>query len=161
MSQILQALCPDQILDNLLYFPVYSCLFSCVLKALPSIQSFPFQSLNSATSVFPATITSNLVFVTQLHLFVTPWTAACQAPHPWNSPSKNTGMCCHFLLRGIFLTQGSNLGLLHCRQILYHLSHQGSPASNLSDNFLSLIGTFAATPFSLFSLWQSLNLFDI
>ena len=32
----------------------------------------------------------------------------------------------HFLLQGIFLTQGSNLGLLHCRQILYHLSHQGS-----------------------------------
>ena len=33
----------------------------------------------------------------------------------------------HFLLQGIFPTQGSNLGLLHCRQILYHLSHQGSP----------------------------------
>ena len=32
----------------------------------------------------------------------------------------------HFLLQGIFLTQGSNLGLLHCRQILYYLSHQGS-----------------------------------
>ena len=31
----------------------------------------------------------------------------------------------HFLLQGIFLTQGSNLSLLHCRQILYHLSHQG------------------------------------
>ena len=28
---------------------------------------------------------------------------------------------------GIFLTQGLNLGLLHCRQILHHLSHQGSP----------------------------------
>jgi len=34
---------------------------------------------------------------------------------------------CHFLLQGIFPTQGSNLGLLHCRQILYHLSPQGSP----------------------------------
>ena len=31
------------------------------------------------------------------------------------------------LLQGIFLTQGSNPGLLHCRQILYYLSHQGSP----------------------------------
>ena len=41
----------------------------------------------------------------------------------WDSPSKNTGMGCHFLPQGIFLTQGSNLGLLHCRQILYHLSH--------------------------------------
>ena len=33
----------------------------------------------------------------------------------------------HFLLQGIFPTQGVNPGLLHCRQILYHLSHQGSP----------------------------------
>ena len=33
----------------------------------------------------------------------------------------------HSLLQGIFLTQGLNLGLLHCRQILYCLSHQGSP----------------------------------
>ena len=31
------------------------------------------------------------------------------------------------LLQGIFPTQGLNLDLLHCRQILYHLSHQGSP----------------------------------
>ena len=33
----------------------------------------------------------------------------------------------HFLLQWIFLIQGSNLGLLHCKQILYCLSHQGSP----------------------------------
>ena len=45
---------------------------------------------------------------------------------PWNSPSKNTGVGCHFLLQGIFLTQGSNPGLLLCRQILYRFSHQGS-----------------------------------
>ena len=45
---------------------------------------------------------------------------------PWDSPGKNTGVDCHFLLQGIFLTQGSNLGLLHCRQTLYHLSHHGS-----------------------------------
>ena len=40
---------------------------------------------------------------------------------------KNTGVGCHCLLQGIFLTQESNQGLLHCRQILYHLTHQGSP----------------------------------
>ena len=39
-------------------------------------------------------------------------------------PGKNTGVGCHALLQGIFPTQGSNPGLLHCRQILYHLSHQ-------------------------------------
>ena len=45
---------------------------------------------------------------------------------PWDSPGKNIGVGCHFLLQGIFLIQGSNTGLLHCRQILYHLSRQGS-----------------------------------
>ena len=42
---------------------------------------------------------------------------------PWDFPSKNTGVACHFLLQGIFFKQGSNsrlLCLLHCRQILYH-----------------------------------------
>ena len=43
-----------------------------------------------------------------------------------DSPGKNTGLGCHFLLQGIVLTQGSNLGLLHWSQILYRLSHQGS-----------------------------------
>ena len=43
-----------------------------------------------------------------------------------DSPSKNTGVGCHALLQGIFLTQRSNSGLPHCRQILYHLSHQES-----------------------------------
>ena len=43
------------------------------------------------------------------------------------SSGKNTGMGCHALLLRIFPTQGSNPGLLHCRQILYHLSHQGGP----------------------------------
>ena len=43
---------------------------------------------------------------------------------PWNFPGKNPGVGCHFFLQGIFLTQVSNLGLPHCRQILYYLSHQ-------------------------------------
>ena len=39
-------------------------------------------------------------------------------------PGKNTGVGCRFLLQGIFPTQESNLGLLHCKQILHHLSHR-------------------------------------
>ena len=46
---------------------------------------------------------------------------------PWNSPDQNTEMDSHSLLQGIFPTKGANTGLLHCRQILYQLSHQGSP----------------------------------
>ena len=51
---------------------------------------------------------------------------------PWNSPGQNTGVGSLSLLQGIFPTQGSNLGLPHCRQILYQLSHQGSPQFNAS-----------------------------
>ena len=49
-------------------------------------------------------------------------------PHLWDSPGKSTGVC-HFLLQGILPTQESNPGFLHCRQTLYHLSHQGSIVS--------------------------------
>ena len=40
------------------------------------------------------------------------------------SPGKNTRESCHFPLQGIFPTQGLNLGLLHCRRILYCLNHE-------------------------------------
>ena len=46
---------------------------------------------------------------------------------PWDFPGKNTGVGSHSLLQGIFLTHGSNVCLLHCRWILYGLSHQVSP----------------------------------
>ena len=46
---------------------------------------------------------------------------------PWDFPGKSAGVGCHFLLPGIFPTQESNLGLPHCRQTVYRLSHQGSP----------------------------------
>ena len=59
-------------------------------------------------------------------LLETPWTIALRHLCPWNFPSKNTGVSCHALLQGIFPTQGSNPVLPHCRQTLYHLSHQGS-----------------------------------
>ena len=44
-----------------------------------------------------------------------------------DSPGNNTGVGCHALLQGIFPTQGSNSGLLHCSWIFYHLGHQVSP----------------------------------
>ena len=58
---------------------------------------------------------------------VTPWTVACQAPVSMEFPGKNTGADCHFLLQGIFPTQESNPGLLHCRQIPYQQSYEESP----------------------------------
>jgi len=58
-----------------------------------------------------------------------PWAVAHQLLYPWDSPGKNTGVGCHALLQGIFPTQGLNPSFPHCRQILYHLIHQGSPAT--------------------------------
>ena len=52
--------------------------------------------------------------------------------------ARNTGECRYSLLQEIFLTQGSNPCLLHCRWILYHLSHQGSPCCNLGRTQSSL-----------------------
>ena len=61
-----------------------------------------------------------------VRLFVIPWTVGCQVP-PWHSPGKNTGMGSHSIHQTVFLTQGSTLGLLHCRQILYHLNTRDAP----------------------------------
>ena len=50
---------------------------------------------------------------------------------PQNSPGQNTGVGSLSLLQGIFPTQGSNPGLLHCRRILYQLRQEGRPSSLL------------------------------
>ena len=65
--------------------------------------------------------------LSRARLFTTPWIVACtKLLRPWDFQGKSTAVGCHFLLQGIFPTQGSNPGLSHCRQTLYHLSHQGS-----------------------------------
>ena len=66
-------------------------------------------------------------------LFATLWTIAWQGLQSIEfSKSKNTGVGYHFLPQGIFLIQGSNLGILHCRHILYRLSQQGSGGGKTS-----------------------------
>ena len=69
----------------------------------------------------------------------TPWTVACQLLCPRDSPGKNTGVGCHALLQRIFPIQGLNPRLLHCRQILYHLSHQESPWNHNYDSYTGTI----------------------
>ena len=65
---------------------------------------------------------------------------------PWNSPGKNTGVGCHSLLQGILLIQRSNPVLLHCRQILYHLSHRRRPYRFLY--FVNIEGILPNIPLS-------------
>ena len=69
---------------------------------------------------------SKVKSLNHVQLFATPWTVAYRLLRPWDFLGKNTGVSCHFLLHEIFPIQGLNLGLPHCRQILYHMSHQGS-----------------------------------
>ena len=72
---------------------------------------------------------------------------------PWNSPGKNTGVGYHFLLQGTFSTQGSNLGLLYCRQMLYYLSYQGS-LSTLRTGRITL-HLYCTKNTEVFSSWGS------
>ena len=55
-----------------------------------------------------------------------------------DSAGKNTGVGCHALLQGIYPIQGLNPGLLHCRWILYCLSHQGSPVCTYMSSKLEM-----------------------
>ena len=59
----------------------------------------------------------------------------------------------HFLLQGIFPTQELNPGLLHCRQILYHLSYQGSP-------FISHMGKKQKKQLERFLIFVDLSCFS-
>ena len=85
--------------------------------------------------------------VSRVQLFVTPWTVATRLLCPRDFPGNSTGVDCHFLLQGIFETQGSNPGLPHCRQTLYCLSHQGSVRDNYSPTHkVGILGTSLLRP---------------
>ena len=91
----------------------YCCSLSVSLtthcqNTSPSVQSACVSSLVTSTSLQPHGLE--------------PTRLLC----PWDSPGKNTGVGGHFLLQGIFPTQGLNPGLLQCRKILYHLNYQES-----------------------------------
>ena len=106
--------------------------------AVPSVLSrftgpSPAPAIHTALSCFFLLLAINFplrvqsVVTQSCRLFATPWTTAHQVPLSMGFSRQNTGVDCHFLLQGI--TQGSNLGLPHWRQILYCLSHKGSPDS--------------------------------
>ena len=81
---------------------------------------------------------------------------------PWDSPGKNTGVGSHSLLRGIFPTQGLNLGLLHWQAGSLPLSHQGSPPKIMQNgtgipSFLSLSADEKSPNFLSVSLWKEVG----
>ena len=124
----------------LIVYPFCICQFASAnprLPIRPATRLPPWQpqvcSLCLCVCCFHKFIVSYFIFhiqamyqlLSSVKLFATPWTVARHASQPamflcpWNSLGKNTGMGSHSLLQGIFPTQGSNLGLPHCRQILH------------------------------------------
>ena len=91
--------------------------------------------------------------LSRVRLFVTPWAVACtRVLRPWDFLGKSTGVGCHFLLQGIFPTQGWNPDLLHCRQTLYHLSHQGNYLTSRRKTPLKCCQVHLSTEITLKSL---------
>ena len=84
------------------YIAVHSFIF-CNIEKPCCIQFFTHES-------------EKKVLVAQSYLTVTPWTVTFQAPLSMDFPDKNTGVGSYSLLLGIFLTQGSNPGLLPCKK---------------------------------------------
>ena len=89
-------------------------LVAQTVKNLPVMQETQVQSLDQEDPLEEEMATHSSVLAWRIH-----GQRSLVGYSPWNSPGKNRGVGSHFFLQGIFLIQGLNLGLLHCRQILY------------------------------------------
>ena len=94
-----------------IYIYTHTCIYTDTNIYTPSDSVFLFVGVQSLSCV---------------QLFMTPWTVAWRLLCLWDLPDKNTGVDFQFLFQGIFLTQGSNLVLLHWQANSLVLSHQGS-----------------------------------
>ena len=83
---------------------------------------FPYKTLKNNAFI----LCTYLSCFSHVQHFLTPWAIGCQAPLSMEFSSQKYWSRLPFTFQEIFPTQGSNPGLLHCRQILYHLSHQES-----------------------------------
>ena len=97
-----------------------------------SFQFFSLIAFRSSLLNLPYFFSSVCVLVSQLcSIFCNPWIVACQAPLSMEFSGQEYGSGLSFPTPGDLPDPGIELGLLHCRQLLYHLSHQGSPFSLL------------------------------
>ena len=94
------------------------------VHVLTAYNSFPQYLHGLPPSFLPSE--EEVKSLSRVQLFATPWTVAYKAPVCMEFSRQEYWSGLPFLLQGIFPTQGSNLGRPHCRQMLYHLSHQGS-----------------------------------
>ena len=123
---------PYTILHHTYYTVVHCVCMLCCSVMSDSLQSLDYSLLDSTVHG----MTPLSIELSRQEL----WSGSTQFSHSVMSDSlqphglqhtrlpcpSTTGVGSHSLLQGIFPTEGLNSGLLHCRQILYHLSHQGS-----------------------------------
>ena len=110
---------------HLSYLGPVSCVFTSWVSSGLNVRSGCSPMAASWQVFFPSWISLGL---TGSHWVKWKWLSCVQLfATPWNSPGQNTGVDSLSLLQGIFPTQRLNRGLLHCSQILYQLSHKGSP----------------------------------
>ena len=110
---------------------LHSQMFSCMIEKRYCLEHLEeiLTICKKGTSVQGEQLATEMLCcaysLSHVWLFLTPWSVAHQAA--LSMGFSNTGVGCHPLLQGIFPTEELNPGFSHCRQILYHLSHQGSP----------------------------------
>ena len=116
---------------SLLYVCAYMCVSVCYVVCVHLYESMCVWYMHVCVCVCVVVVMCLLCLVTQLRPTLgNPMD--CSPPGSsvhGESPGKDTGVSCHALLQEVFPTQGSNPGLPHCRQILYHLNHQRSPCN--------------------------------
>ena len=113
-SQIIPPL-PSTESKSLLYICLFCCLtYRVIVTIFLNSVYMRYDGVGISCSVMPDSLRPHGLQPTRLLCL-------------WDFPGKDTGVGHHFLLQGIFPTQGSNPGILHCRQILYQLSYKGSP----------------------------------
>ena len=122
-------------------------MMSIPTSGLTPVSNYPIQCLFIAFSVNVCVYMCESVF-RRVQLFMNPWIVACQSPLSMGFPRQGTGVGYHSFLQGIFLTQESNLHLLHFRQIfIERFRHLPNKLSDVSLPYISrLILSSASTP---------------
>ena len=117
-----------------------------LLSLILSLAALTASTLNLPYS-YPPCEKQKCQSLSHVQLFESPWTVVCQAPLSMEF-SRQESWNGHSLLQGIFLTQGSSLDIpLHYSQLLYCLSHQGSPVfSILKPSFLNTSWACSSQP---------------
>ena len=112
---------------DLFHIRYYTC-FNAILPNHPTLSLSKVRSVHLClfcclayrviVTIFLNSMKVKVKSLSRVQLFATCGLSPTKLLRPWDCPGKNTGVGCHFLLQGIFLTQGSNPGLSHFRETL-------------------------------------------